>query len=101
MTDGSGRTQRQPQNRPQVVLELTGFRALNGPVPGIVNARGDFVSGQMTVLDEELDRQQADIIQPVQQPAGVVPPSCSSSGAEQGARDSRRMPSRWWFSTNG
>jgi hypothetical protein len=56
--DGGGRTQRQPEDRPQMVLELAGFRALDGPVAGVVDAGRHFVGDQAAFVDEELDRQQ-------------------------------------------
>ena len=84
VADGGGRTERQAQNRPQVVLELAGLGAFDGPVPGVVNARRHFVGGQLAILDEEFDRQQADVTQPIQQPAGVVPTGLFQPGGETG-----------------
>src|SRR5258708_16719726 len=51
------RAERQIEDRAQMVLELTGGRALDGPVPGIVNARGHLVGYEASAAHEELERQ--------------------------------------------
>ena len=60
-------TQRQAGDGADVVLELAGARALDRPVPRVVDARRDLV-GQQAVADrEQLERQHADVVQPLEQ----------------------------------
>ena len=62
--DGQGgRAERQVEDGPQVLLELGGPRALNGPVPAVVRAHGQLVDQQAGRGLEQLDRQQAGHIQ--------------------------------------
>lgn len=55
LADLGGRAQWQAGNSAQVVLELAALGAFNGPVPGVVHTRGDFVGLQATVDLEELE----------------------------------------------
>ena len=93
-----------PHDRPQVVLELAGLGALDRPVPGVVHARGDLVGEQPVADLEQLQRQHADVVEPVQQQPRValgllLQLPASAPGPARGV--TRRMPSRWWFSTSG
>ena len=65
------RAERHPENRPQVVLELAGGAALDGPVAGVVYARGHLVGDQTALAHEELDVEHADVAE-VLQAAGEV-----------------------------
>src|SRR5579872_5725645 len=47
--------QRQPENAAQVVLELTGLCALDGPVAGVVHAGCHLVGDESPTTHEELD----------------------------------------------
>ncbi|MNP05627.1 hypothetical protein D3C76_975820 [compost metagenome] len=67
-----GRAQRQAGDGAQVVLELAALGAFDGPVPGVVHARGDLVGLQAAVHLEELEGQHADVVQLLQHAAGVV-----------------------------
>ena len=55
--------ERQAEDRPQVVLELRGGRAFDGPVPGVVHAWRHLVRDQLALADEELDRQHAGVLE--------------------------------------
>src|SRR5690606_7644875 len=57
-----GRAQRQAGDGPQMVLELAALGTFDGPVPGVVHARRDFVGLEPAVDLEELEGQHADII---------------------------------------
>ncbi len=70
------RAQRQASDGAQVVLELAALGAFDGPVPGVVHARGDFVGLQATVNFEELEGHDANVVQLLQHTANVVFGQC-------------------------
>ena len=54
----SGRPQRQVENRTQVLLELTGRRAVNGPVAGVVRTHRQLIDEQPVIRRlEQLHRE--------------------------------------------
>ncbi|MND90312.1 hypothetical protein D3C80_823890 [compost metagenome] len=55
-----------------MVLELAALGAFDGPVAGVVHARGDLVGLQAAVDFEELEGQHADIVELLEHAAGVV-----------------------------
>ena len=63
---GVGRAERQPEDRPQVVLELARLRALDRPVTGVVHARRDLVRQQLPADVEQLEREHADVLELVE-----------------------------------
>ena len=83
-----------------MVLELARRRALDRPVAGVVDARRELVREQAAADVEELEREHADVAELVEQP--VAYSSASACGASSaGARDVRRIPPSWTFSTSG
>ena len=88
-----GLAQRQARNGAQVILELAGDRAFDGPVPGVVHPRRHFVGDQASARDEEFDGQHADVAEMFQHrqdmPAGQA---VQRARCRNGARVSRRMP---------
>ena len=58
-----GRAERQTEHRAQVVLELAGVRAFDGPVPAVVHAGRHLVGEELTVDVEELDAAHADEVE--------------------------------------
>ena len=51
----------------KVVRELAGLRPLDGPVSGVVDARRELICKQPAVVHEQLECQDADVIQSVEQ----------------------------------
>ena len=56
----------------KMIFELAGDRAFDGPMAGIVDARGHFVGEQAAIVLEELDGEYADIFQGFEDVAGGV-----------------------------
>src|SRR6185436_20948256 len=69
MSAGARAAERQPGDGAHVVFELAGFRALDGPMPRVVNARRHLVGDELAARDEELDGEDADIVEVIEQPA--------------------------------
>src|SRR5579872_109184 len=57
------RSERQARNRPEVILELAGFGALDGPVARVVDARRNLIHEQLAGALEQLDREHADVFE--------------------------------------
>ena len=94
--------ERQAKNGTDVILELTGFRALDGPVAGIMDARGHLVGEQSAILLEEFDRECADVIEvPHQRSHSFARLGRAALHPGMGEIDVRRMPSAWKFSVSG
>ncbi len=72
MADGSGAAQRQPENGTQMIFELAGFGALDGPVAGVVDTRCHFVGNEPPAMHEELDRQDAGVVEALKYFAQVL-----------------------------
>ncbi len=70
--DQAGLAQRQAEHGAQMVFELAGGRALDGPVPGIVHPRRHFVAQQAAIVLEQFQREHADIAQFLGDGAGVA-----------------------------
>ena len=72
---GRGGAQRQVQHGPQVLLELRGQRALDGPVAAVVRPHGDLVDQQPALGLEQLHGQQPGHVQlggqPQPEPLGL------------------------------
>src|SRR5882757_2307219 len=66
MAQRAGAAEGQVANRPQMVFELAGHAAFDGPMPRIVDSRGHFVGNQASLDDEEFDREDADVGERVQ-----------------------------------
>src|SRR6266404_3366081 len=60
------------EDRAEMIFELAGNGAFDGPVAGIVDARGHFVGEQAAIVLEELDGEDADILEGFQDLAGGV-----------------------------
>jgi len=76
--------------------------------PSIVQCRncgraGPFVGKQLAAVFEKFDGEHADVLQGFENAAGGVFRGALDGGLEArgGARERRRMPLRWWFSTSG
>ncbi len=66
MSQGAGAAERQVANRAQMVFELAGHAAFDGPMPGIVDSRSHFIGNQSALDDEEFDGEDTDIVERVQ-----------------------------------
>ena len=60
------------EDRAEMVFELAGNRAFDGPMAGIMNARSHFVGEQAAIVFEKLDGEDADIFKGFQDVAGGV-----------------------------
>jgi hypothetical protein len=58
---GAGGAEREPQDGAEMVLELAGDGAFDGPVAGIVDARGHFVGEESAAGFEEFDGEDTDV----------------------------------------
>lgn len=63
VTGGSGGAEREAEDGAEMVLELAGDGAFDGPVAGIVDARGHFVGEQFALVFEEFDGEDADVFE--------------------------------------
>ncbi|KAG1389756.1 hypothetical protein G6F58_013193 [Rhizopus delemar] len=59
MAEHAGAAQRQAKHGAQMVLELRGLAAFDGPVPGVVHARRHLVGQQFAIAAEQLQREHA------------------------------------------
>ena len=84
-----GHAQRQAADGADVVFELAGGRAFDGPVAGIVDARGHLVEHRAMRGGEELQRQHADIVQRLSDLGGELARSgtCASTSGTAGTVD--------------
>ena len=96
-----GRPERQTEDRAQVVLELARDGAVDRPVAGVVDARRELVREQPAVDLEQLEREHADVVELVEQPSPRAPRPRPAARSTAGARETRRIPSRWTFSASG
>src|SRR5690606_4565618 len=71
LSAGRGRAERRAGERAQVVLELARLRALDRPVPAVVHAGRDLVGEQIDAVVEELEREHADVVELLEDGAGV------------------------------
>ena len=91
------RAERQTHDGAQMILELTGERAFDGPVTGVVDARGHFVGEQAAVLFEKFDGEDADVLEFVENAArgffgGALDGGIESRGGSEGeAEDAAAM----------
>src|SRR5882672_10065272 len=60
------------ENGAEMIFELAGDGAFDGPVAGIVDARGHFVGEQAAIVLEEFDGQYTDVFQGFEDVAGGV-----------------------------
>src|SRR5690606_27110303 len=58
-----GRAQREAADRTEMVLELARLRALDRPVPRVVHSGRHLVRKEVVASLEELDRQDADVVE--------------------------------------
>ena len=84
-----------------MVLELARLRAVDRPVRRVVHARRELVREQPAADVEELDREDADVVELVEQRRADGPPPRPAARSRAGARVTRRIPSRWTFSPSG
>src|SRR5580765_5104942 len=63
VTPRSGRPERKPEDRAEVVLELARLGAVDRPVPGVMDTRGKLVREQLAADVEELDREHSDVVE--------------------------------------
>ena len=84
-SDRVRRAERQTHDGAQMVLELTGERAFDGPVAGVVDARRHFVGEQAAILFEKFDGEDADVLELVENAARGF-----FGGALDGGIESRR-----------
>src|SRR4051794_6444301 len=57
MPDGISAAEWQSDNCPNVVFELAGLRAFDGPMAGVMYTRSHLVRDELTALHEEFDRE--------------------------------------------
>src|SRR6516165_4153118 len=88
------RSQRPAGDGANMLLELRGLRALEGPVAGIVDARGDLVDDERFVAvavagDEHLDRKDAHVVERLKHGGsnalGLGRRLCADAGGRAGA----------------
>ena len=98
-----GVAERETEHGTEVVLELAGDRALDGPVPGVVHTGRELVRQQRSAHVEQLDRQDADVVELGEQLRDDLLGGLRGVGSEPGrGRAVRwRMPFRCSFSTTG
>src|SRR6478736_1466455 len=72
-----------------MVLELTRDRTVDRPVAGVVHARRVLVRKQRAVDLEELEREHADVVELLEQPAGKLLGLCLRCGDRRRARDAQ------------
>ncbi len=87
--------ERQIEDGAQVILELAGDRALDGPVAGVMHARRHLVGDQPAALHEELDGEDAGVMEVPQHPPQVTGGAPLPAAADRRARASaagRRAP---------
>ena len=87
-----GRAERQAEDRSQVVLELARHGAVDRPVPGVVHPGRELVREQPPADLEELDGEDADVVERRRGAWRRSPPPPPAAGPGAGARDTRRMP---------
>ena len=89
-------SQRQPEDRAQLLLELRGHGALDRPVAGVVHPRRELVDHQPAAPElEQLDRQQPDEVEAADEAVRDLarverPPAGGSARARRSRRGSRR-----------
>src|SRR5215468_1036983 len=89
---GSGRAELQAENGAQVILELAGGRALDGPVTGVVHARRHLVGDQPAVTHEELDGQNAAVAKVIEHTLEVKRGGARPTGEPVGATGDPKTP---------
>src|SRR5260370_20398561 len=72
MAGGSGGAEREAEDGAKMILELAGDGAFDGPVAGIVDARGHFVGEELALVFEKFDGEDADVLQGFENEAGGV-----------------------------
>src|SRR5579871_3398801 len=78
------RAERQIQDRTQMVLELAGGGALDGPVPGVVHARRHLVGNQFARTHEELDGENPTVAKVPEHAPEITCGSALPLGASEG-----------------
>jgi hypothetical protein len=63
VASGSRRAEGKAEDGAEMVFELAGDGAFDGPVAGIVDARGHFVGEELALVFEELDGEDANVFQ--------------------------------------
>src|SRR3981189_2364392 len=71
MPQGARAAEGQVANRAQVVFELAGYTALDGPMAGIMDSRSHFIGNQSFLDDEKLDGEDADIGERIHHPVQI------------------------------
>ena len=66
-------SERHPADGAQMILKLAGDAALDGPVPGVMDARRHLIGDQAPADHEELDGQHPDVIEGAHDPLRVEP----------------------------
>ena len=59
----AGRAEREAENGAEMVLELAGDGTFDGPMAGIVDARGHFIGEEFTLMFEKFDGEDAGVFQ--------------------------------------
>jgi len=63
VASGSRGAEREAEDGAKMILELAGDGALDGPVAGIVNARGHFIGEEFALMFEEFNGENAYVFQ--------------------------------------
>ena len=79
--------EREPEDRPEVVLELARLRAVDRPVASVVHARRELVRQQPPLDLEELHREHADIAELLHERGAELLGVTLRSVARRGASD--------------
>src|ERR1700682_4727544 len=82
--------ERQPHDRAEMVFELTGYSAFDGPVAGIVDARRHLVGQQAAFLLKKFDGQDTNVIKRLQHTAGSLFGSSLKGGIGTWRRGERK-----------
>ncbi|KAG1249221.1 hypothetical protein G6F68_013453 [Rhizopus microsporus] len=91
MAEHAGAAQRQAKHGAQMVLELRGLAAFDGPVPGVVHARRHLVGQQFAIAAEQLQREHAHVLQVLGNATGIADRSLPLGVGQHGRRHAGRQ----------
>src|SRR5260370_1203375 len=94
MAGGSRGAEREAEDGAEVVLELAGDGAFDGPVAGIVGARGHFVGEELALVFGKFDGEGADVVQGFENATGGVFRGALGGGFETGGGRERELSAR-------
>src|SRR6266481_9728898 len=87
---GSRGAEGQAEDGAEMVFELAGDGAFDGPVAGIVDARGHFIGEELALVFEKFDGEDADIFQGFEDVAGGVFSGALNGRLEAGSGRERK-----------